>query len=150
MPFVAGSIITLAGVWELVRQGRTGSAHGPEDAAETMLVGGQEVESAAEETVEAIVDLDPDVAAELIGEEPKAGYRSVLAVFAVLLLVTLLASVIGLLLTLTLMMVVLIWVVEKRKWWHGLIGGAFAFLFGWIVFVQLLGVALPKGMLGLI
>ena len=150
VPFVAGGTMTLAGIWEIVKQGRTGSAAGPDDAAEVATASGVEVESAAEETVAAIADFDQEIAAELLGEEEQAGWKSVLAVFGVLLMVVILASIIGLLLTLTLMMIVLIWVVEKKKWWQGLLGGAFGFLFGWLVFVQLLGVTLPKGMLGLI
>lgn len=148
VPFVAGSVMTLAGLWDLAKsvlaERRTSSG--------VAVVGGGEVESASEPTVEEItgLDIDDDLRSELIGEEQKAGWRAVVGVFGVLLGVTLLASWIGLLLALGLMVFALLFFLERRAWWIALVGALLAIAFGYFVFDQLLGVPLPKGALGLI
>lgn len=77
-------------------------------------------------------------------------YGSVIKVFAVILFTIALTRVIGLLLALCLMMAVLIIAVERRPWWTGLVAAAIGFAFGYGVFVLVLHVPLPTGLLGLV
>lgn len=132
MPALAGFVMVVASLWDgatALRAERTAPAVVPEPAA------------------------DPgDAPAELdvFGRSAGQRNRAVLMVFAVILLAVVLSHVVGLLLALTAMVAVLLGVVEKMPWWVALVGGAAAFLFGYLVFGVALNVPLPTGMLGLV
>lgn len=130
MPFTAGLVTVLAAVWESVNAYRKQRNPGPSEEADN-----------------AIADADELEAAELTGWQRN---RPVVLVFAVIVGAVLLTRVIGLLLALSLMVIVLIFAVERKPWWSALIGGTATFLFGWVVFGLVLQVPLPTGMLGLI
>ncbi|OCA93583.1 tripartite tricarboxylate transporter TctB family protein [Actinobaculum suis] len=72
------------------------------------------------------------------------------AVFGVLLLTLVMTRIIGLLLSLALMVFVLVTFVERKSWWRGLIAALGVFAMGFIVFVVLLEVPLPTGLLGIV
>ena len=158
MPFAAGLVMTLASVWDIVKAqfaDGQGEVHGETEDEEPGTL------PAADSGINPIVDSDEavgddanalheEIRAELEGEEQQAGWKAVLSVFGVLIGVVVLSSMIGLLLTLSLMVFVLLLFVEKKPWWAALIGFVLAISFGYLVFGQLLGVPLPKGLLGLV
>lgn len=131
MPAIAGGVMVASSIWESLRALR--------DERARLAVA--PVEAAAEE---AAPELD------VFGRNALQRNRAVISVFAVILGTIVLAYVIGLLLALTVMVIVLLGVVEKSKWWVALTGGALAFLFGYLVFGVALRVSLPTGMLGLV
>ena len=134
MPASAGFVMVVASLWDGVRTLREGPAP---------AVGGDEP-VAVPEVEDAPAELD------VFGRSAGQRNRAVVTVFAVILLAVVLSYVVGLLLALTAMVVVLLGVVEKMPWWVALVGGAAAFLFGYLVFGVALNVPLPTGMLGLV
>lgn len=134
VPFAAGLVMALATCWECVktiRAERLAGAAVPQ-----------------EETVDAMADLvDEDTLADM---KNTGGHKAVLMVFAAVLAAVVLSHLIGLLLALSTMVAGLIIVVEKKKWWTGLVAGVIAFAFGYVVFGLVLNVPLPTGMLGLV
>jgi hypothetical protein len=134
MPALAGLVMVVASLWDGARALRDGRA------APAVV----EEPGAASEGEDAPAELD------VFGRSAGQRNRAVLMVFAVILLAVLLSHVVGLLLALTTMVVVLLGVVEKMPWWVALVGGAAAFLFGYLVFGVALNVPLPTGMLGLV
>ncbi|MCK6210427.1 tripartite tricarboxylate transporter TctB family protein [Georgenia sp. EYE_87] len=134
MPALAGFVMVVASLWDGARALRDARAAVAVDAEAAA------VPEAADEAGE----LD------VFGRRAGQRNRAVLMVFAVILLAVLLSHVVGLLLALTAMVVVLLGVVEKMPWWVALVGGAAAFLFGYLVFGVALNVPLPTGMLGLV
>jgi hypothetical protein len=134
MPALAGLVMVVASLWEgarTLREGRAAAVSAEEPVA-------------AQEVEDAPAELD------VFGRSAGQRNRAVLMVFAVILLAVVLSHVVGLLLALTAMVVVLLGVVEKMPWWVALVGGAAAFLFGYLVFGVALKVPLPTGMLGLV
>lgn len=136
MPFVAGCVIVLASIWDLIRSNITKPA--------------PETDSEDDESVQ----LMEQYAAE---ETPAEGERTerqrqlaVVYVFLAMLGAIILTRVIGLLFSVTLMVFVLVVFVERRKWWQGLLAAILTFLFGYVVFSVLLQVPLPTGMLDLV
>lgn len=125
MPFAAGLVMVLAGLWEATSAWRSRAEAGP-----------------AEEASQDEVDV--------FGRTARQRRMAVVKVFGILLGATVLAELIGLLLSLTVMVTVLLWWIERKKWWVALIGGAAAFLFGYLVFGVFLDVPLATGLLGLI
>ncbi|MFP7696449.1 tripartite tricarboxylate transporter TctB family protein [Trueperella sp. LYQ143] len=121
MPFAAGLVTVVASMWDMAR-----SLRAPVAAV------------ASEEPTAATTD----------GFWAK--YANVIKVFLALFLTLVLCRFIGLLLSLCLMVAGLIVLVEKRPWWQGVIAGVIAFLFGYGVFVLVLDVPLPTGMLDLV
>lgn len=130
MPFAAGLVMLVATLWEGVGEFRRQRTALPQAPVEN-----------------AIADAD---AVEATTRTPAEQRRAVITSFVVILATLLVARVVGLLIALSLMVLVLIWPVERKPWWSGVIGGVAAFLFGWLVFGVLLDVPLPTGMLGLI
>ncbi|MGJ9494637.1 tripartite tricarboxylate transporter TctB family protein [Actinotignum sp. GS-2025a] len=136
MPFIAGCVIVLASIWDLIRSSITkpAPATSPEDDESVQLM----EQYAAEDT-------------------PAEGERTerqrqlaVVYVFLAMLGAIILTRVIGLLLSVTLMVFVLVVFVERRTWWKGLLAAILTFLFGYVVFSVLLQVPLPTGMLDLV
>ncbi len=130
MPFAAGLVTTIATLAE---------------AANAWRKRRQTASEAGE--VNAIEDADE---VDHLGRTSAQRNRAVLWVFLVILGAVLMSHVIGLLLSLSLMVVILISVVERKPWWSGVAGGIATFLFGYGVFGVVLNVPLPTGMLGLI
>jgi hypothetical protein len=134
MPALAGFVMVVASLWDGARALR--------DARAAVTV--DEGPVPTPESADAPAELD------VFGRRAGQRNRAVLMVFAVILLAVLLSHVVGLLLALTAMVAVLLGVVEKMPWWVALVGGAAAFLFGYLVFGMALNVPLPTGMLGLV
>ena len=128
MPFAAGLVTTIATWPRPPTRGASGTAS---EAGE----------------VNAIEDADE---VDHLGRTSAQRNRAVLWVFLVILGAVLMSHVIGLLLSLSLMVVILVSVVERKPWWSGVVGGIATFLFGYGVFGVVLNVPLPTGMLGLI
>lgn len=167
VPFVAGLIMVLAGVWEGVTAFRSQKGAIAVDQPDVASAGGVLIESATAETVVELLDTNADGVLQIVGTEGEGALageeeldvfgrseaeskRAVIYVFLVLLITTVLASVIGLLLSLAVMVFVLLKFVERKSWIAAIVGAALAFLFGYVVFGMLLGVPLPTGMLGIV
>src|SRR5699024_1278863 len=76
--------------------------------------------------------------------------RTVVMVFAILFVSILLVQVIGMLLALSVMMLSLITLVQRRPVVPALLMSAGTLLVAYLIFVQLLGVPVPQGMLGIL
>lgn len=130
MPFAAGLVTTLATLAEAANAWRKQRQTAADAGAANAIEEADEVDH--------------------LGRTSAQRNRAVLWVFLVILAAVLMSHVIGLLLSLSLMVVALISVVERKPWWSGVVGGIGAFLFGYGVFGVVLNVPLPTGMLGLI
>ncbi|GAA4288211.1 hypothetical protein GCM10022262_25710 [Georgenia daeguensis] len=135
MPALAGLVMVVASLWEAARALREGRA--PTAVTDVGTAAAPGVEDAPAEL-------------DVFGRSAGQRNRAVVMVFVVILLAVVLAHVVGLLLALTAMVMVLLGIVEKMPWWVALVGGAAAFLFGYLVFGVALNVPLPTGMLGLV
>ncbi|GAA2179800.1 hypothetical protein GCM10009785_07880 [Brooklawnia cerclae] len=136
VPFAAGLVTVVASLWECVRTFLLERRSAGPDATASRIA--NTVEASAPE------DLDN------FGRSTLQRNRAVVLVFLVLAVTVVLTYVIGLLLALSLMVIALLVLIEKKRWWVGLLGGVAAFLFGYLVFGLALKVPLPTGMLGLI
>lgn len=140
MPFCGGLALACFAVWALaesfVRGAREQPAGAPSDPAGTPA--GTSAGTSA--------GTDPS------GEQPAAGgsERRVLLVFVLTAAAFALSYVTGFLLAFGLLICALLWFVEREKPWLAVTVGAVATLGSWAVFVLMLQVPLPGGMLGLL
>ncbi|WP_420175903.1 tripartite tricarboxylate transporter TctB family protein [Luteococcus sp. OSA5] len=142
VPVVAGGLILLASAWDVMVAMLEAKQHADERGE------GATLEAVADSATAA--GAAPAEELDAMGRTEKQRNRAVVLVFAILATMVLLVNLIGLLLSLTLMVIVLLWFIEKKKWWQALLGGALALAFGFLVFGILLEVPLPAGLLGLI
>lgn len=84
------------------------------------------------------------------GRTAKQRNRTVALIFVILLGAMLLMQVIGMLLALTVTMFTIIVFVEKKPLVTALLASAGALLVTYLIFVQMLGVPVPQGMLGIL
>ncbi|WP_043499736.1 tripartite tricarboxylate transporter TctB family protein [Georgenia sp. SUBG003] len=134
MPAVAGVVMVAASLWDGANAFR-------KERASAAAVGATNAPAEAQGAAE---ELD------VFGRNAGQRNRAVVLVFAVILLAVVLSYIVGLLLALTAMVVVLLKFIENMPWKVALVGGAGAFLFGYLVFGVALNVPLPAGMLGLV
>ncbi|MDD7687643.1 MAG: tripartite tricarboxylate transporter TctB family protein [Actinomycetaceae bacterium] len=130
MPFAASLVMIIATLWEASMEYRR------QRLVRSPLIAKNAIEEADE--------------LEKNAHNAKDTRKAVVTVFMVILAAILFARVVGLLIALSVMVVVLIWPVERKPWWVGVLGGVGAFLFGYVVFSLVLEVPLPTGMLGLV
>lgn len=137
LPVMTGGFVVVASLSEIARLYLT--AHRGTDAAE---------ESVANEAVEAEQDDASEV--DTFGRVESERQSAIVKIFGLLLVALLLVDVVGLLLALAGMVFVVVLWVEKQGWVPALVSSACATLLAYVLFVQLLGVPAPQGMLGLI
>lgn len=102
--------------------------------------------AASRQWLEAVrIDKRSDAAEKASGEQ--APLRVVLIVFALSLAAILLVPVLGFLLSFGLLMLVLTIIVERVKWWHGVLVAAIGIVVVWVVFIMLLNIPVPEGFL---
>lgn len=141
LPVVTGGFIALASAAELVRLGVQRRAlradgHGP--------AGLQHEQAAA-------VPADPaEAETDVFGRTSAQRGRAIGVVFGLLLVAVLLVPLLGLLISLSLAVLVLLLVVERKPPVPSLVGALACLAFGYFVFVQALGAPLPTGLLGLV
>ncbi|MCK9792814.1 tripartite tricarboxylate transporter TctB family protein [Isoptericola sp. 4D.3] len=136
MPAAAGAVMLLAGAWESLKAFRSGREATDGDDS-TVSSGAEGAE-------------DEDSQLDVFGRTTAQRNRAVAVVFGVIALGVALTYAIGLLLGLSLMVAVLLTFVEKKPLWVGVVWGAGAFAFGYLVFGLALNVPLATGALGLI
>lgn len=130
MPFAASFVMLVATIWEAVGEYKRQRTVHLQPEAKNAIEDADEIEKNSR----SVKDLR----------------KAVITVFAVILAAVIFTRVVGLLIALSVMVLVLIWLVERKPWWMGVIGGVGAFLFGYLVFGLVLEVPLPTGILGLV
>ncbi|MCT1776501.1 tripartite tricarboxylate transporter TctB family protein [Brachybacterium sp. p3-SID957] len=93
-------------------------------------------------------EIDEDV--DTFGRTAKQRRLTVPLIFGILLAAILLTQVIGLLLSLTVMMFAIVVFVEKKPLVPAVLASLAVLAVAYLIFVQLLGVPLPQGMLGIL
>lgn len=84
------------------------------------------------------------------GRTAKQRNRTVPLIFAILLGAIMLTQVIGMLLSLALMMFTIVFFIEKKPLIPALLTSGAVLVVAYLIFVQMLGVPLPQGMLGIL
>lgn len=144
MPFVAGVLILAPLLVQLVRRLRTPVDDAPRFAPD---------ETPADAPVDALADVPADAPVDApAGAQPAAPapVPHVGLIFALIAGTVVLSWLIGLLLSVSLLVGVLFWLNERHRPVTALLAAVVAGLFGWLVFVTLLDVPLPRGLLDLI
>lgn len=141
LPVVIGAFIFVASLAELARMYFFAE---PVDAGAMSLA-----ETAEKEADTAIADNKPTESSDSSGRIKRERNLSVLKVFGLLLAALLLIPVIGLLLSLTAMVLAIVLWVERKPLVPAVLTAAGMLGFAYLLFVQFLGVLTPQGMLGL-
>ena len=147
MPFCAGLALACFAVWALAESFVRGT---PAKTAGA-LSGAAEPSAGTDAAGTDAVGTDP-AGERPPGERPAAGgsERRVVLVFVLTVAAFALSYVTGFLLAFGLLVCALLWFVEREKPWLAVSIGAVATLGSWSVFVLMLQVPLPGGMLGLL
>lgn len=150
MPVVAGAIMMIAALLTFVKNfivtARGGLIEEEEIDPDELLA--QAGDEPSPEVIDAVDNEDSEL--DIFGRTASQRSWAVVFIFAIIGLCIFLVDYIGLLLALTLMVLLLLLVVEKRGVVASVISAVIAFAFGYIVFATLLDVRLPQGMLGLV
>ncbi|MGP9745695.1 tripartite tricarboxylate transporter TctB family protein [Brachybacterium sp. AOP29-B2-41] len=148
MPVVTGAFILLASLAEI---GRLFLAQTGQPTAGLGAVAEELAAEAAAAQTEAHAELgDTGEERDTFGRTAKQRSRTVPLIFAILLAAILLTQVIGMLLSLTLMMFSIVVFVEKKPLVPALLVSGAVLVVAYLIFVQMLGVPLPQGMLGIL
>jgi putative tricarboxylic transport membrane protein len=157
MPFVAGLALAAFSVWAfaevLVRGRRAGAAAPAQDRPRQPAATGADETAqvvAADAAATSAVSGDGHGAAEPAEPAKTKPERRATLVFAMTLGAVVLTAVTGFLVAFGLLILTLLWFVEREKPWLAILISVAAVLVSWLVFVQLLQVPLPGGMLGLL
>ena len=142
LPVATGAFILVASLAELARMGLQRRATRADGHVSERL--GDE-QAAAVPTGAA-----PEEERDVFGRTAVQRGRAIGVVFALLFGALLLVPLLGLLISLSLAVLVLLLVVERKGPVASLVGALACLAFGWLVFVQALGAPLPSGALGLV
>lgn len=151
LPVVTGGFILAASLAEIVRLYLAG---GERSTGSLMSI----AETAEEEARAAVARTEQHSQSGTSGEDEldtfgrtsKQRNWAVVKIFGLLFAALLMVPVIGLLLSLTAMVLVIVLWVERKPLIPSLLSTAGAFVVAYLIFVQTLGVPVPQGMLGLI
>lgn len=143
LPVTTGGFIALASLAELAR---TGLQRRPSRADGHVLAPVGDEQAAAVPTGAAAAAEELDV----FGRTARQRGRAIAVVFGLLGAALLLVPLLGLLISLSLAVLVLLLVVERKGPVAAVVGAGACLAFGWLVFVQVLGAPLPSGALGLV
>lgn len=148
MPLVAGGVMTIAGAATLVR-----SLVPAKKKSEVIVFDDQaaiqaELEAIEQEKEALATYNDKGEKLDTFGRAPKQQTYAVLAIFATLIVSAFLINYIGLFLSLSLMVFVLVFLVEKRKIIPAILATLGCMVFAFVVFKTLLQIPLPTGLLG--
>ena len=142
LPVATGGFILVASLAELARMGLQRGATRSDGHTSARL--GDE-QAAAVPTGAA-----PEEERDVFGRTAAQRGRAIGIVFGLVFLALLLVPLLGLLISLSLAVLVLLLVVERKGPVASVVGAAACLAFGWLVFVQALGAPLPSGALGLV
>ncbi|WP_394214931.1 tripartite tricarboxylate transporter TctB family protein [Brachybacterium vulturis] len=153
MPVLTGGFILVAAVAEI---GRLYLA--PKGQSTAGLGGVAEELSAEAAAAQRAARTDPEAEGEGPGGEQRDTFgrtaaqrrRTVPLIFVILLAAMVLTQLIGMLLSMALMMFAIINFVEKKPPVPSLLTSAVVLLMAYLIFVQMLGVPLPQGLLGIL
>lgn len=153
MPVVTGGFILVASLAEIGRlylapQGQSTAGLG--GVAEELAAEAAAAQSEAHAELDTDGDSLADEERDTFGRTAKQRSRTVPLIFAILLAAILLTQVIGMLLSLTLMMFAIVVFVEKKPLIPALLTSGAVLAAAYLIFVQMLGVPLPQGMLGIL
>jgi putative tricarboxylic transport membrane protein len=141
LPAVAGGLVALFAAIDLVNKFRRTPQHDvfDDDAA---LIGDTAAITLRDETE--LVDVD------IFGRTQKQRNRMLLAVLGIIIATVALVPLLGFLISFGLMLIACAVAVERRRWLPSLIVTVVALTATYLIFVVLLRVPLPQGLLGLI
>lgn len=149
MPVLTGAFILVASLAEIGRL-----YLGPKGDASTGLGGVAEELSAEAAAAQAAAKDDLGASAEddldTFGRTAKQRSRTVPLIFGIILAAVLLTQVLGMLLSLTVMMFAIVLLVEKKPLLPSLLTSVAVLGVAYLIFVVMLGVPLPQGMLGIL
>jgi len=153
MPVLTGGFILLASLAEIGRlyfapKGRSTAGLG--GVAEELSAEAAEAQSEAHADHATDSEGSGDEERDTFGRTAKQRSRTVPLIFAVLLGAMLLTQVIGMLLSLTLMMFAIVFFIEKKPLVPSLLTSGAVLAVAYLIFVQMLGVPLPQGLLGIL
>lgn len=139
LPTMAGGLVAIFAIGDVV-----GRLRAKPSMSEAELILGAEADAVLEEEVAAESDID------IFGRTQKQRTRMLVAVLAILIATLLLVPLLGFIVSFGLMLLSIAIFVEKRKWLPALAVTAAALAVTYLIFVVLLRVPLPQGLIGII
>jgi hypothetical protein len=139
LPTMAGGLVAIFAIGDVV-----GRLRAKPTMSEAELILGAEADAVLEEEVAAESDID------IFGRTQKQRSRMLVAVLAILVATLLLVPLLGFIISFALMLLSIAVFVEKRKWLPALAVTAAALAVTYLIFVVLLRVPLPQGLIGII
>ncbi|WP_114856218.1 tripartite tricarboxylate transporter TctB family protein [Brachybacterium sp. YJGR34] len=157
MPVTTGAFIVIASLTEiarlyLARDGHASAGLGglaDELSAEAAAVQKSAHGESADDTASTPAE-EKGEELDTFGRTAKQRARTVPLIFAVLLAALLLTQLIGMLLALATMMLALLLVIERKPVLPSVLASAAVLVAAYLIFVQMLGVPLPQGLLGIL
>lgn len=149
MPVLTGAFILVASLAEIGRlflAPKDGSTAGLGGVAEELSAEAAAAQAAAKEERGASSEEELDT----FGRTAKQRSRTVPLIFGIVLAAVLLIQVLGMLLSLTVMMFAVVFLVERKPLLPSLLTSAAVLTVAYLIFVVMLGVPLPQGMLGIL
>lgn len=149
MPVLTGAFILVASLAEIGRlflAPKDGSTAGLGGVAEELSAEAAAAQAAAKEERGASSEEELDT----FGRTAKQRSRTVPLIFGIVLAAVLLIQVLGMLLSLTAMMFAVVFLVERKPLLPSLLTSAAVLTVAYLIFVVMLGVPLPQGMLGIL
>ncbi|GAB2467634.1 hypothetical protein HD599_000439 [Conyzicola lurida] len=139
LPTLAGGLVAVFAIGDVIGRLRAK----PTLSEAEIILGADAGEVLAEEKA-AESDID------IFGRDQKQRTRMLVAVLAILIVTLLLVPVLGFIISFALMLLAIAIFVEKRKWLPALAVTAAALAVTYLIFVVLLRVPLPQGLIGII
>jgi len=139
LPTMAGGLVAVFAIGDVI-----GRLRAKPTMSEAELILGAEADAVLEEEVAAESDID------IFGRTQKQRSRMLVAVLGILVATLLLVPLLGFIISFALMLLSIAIFVEKRKWLPALAVTAAALAVTYLIFVVLLRVPLPQGLIGII
>lgn len=139
LPTLAGGLVAIFAIGDVV-----GRLRARPSMSEAELILGPEAGEVIAEEVAAESDID------IFGRTQKQRSRMLVAVLAILVATLLLVPLLGFIISFALMLLAIAILVEKRKWLPALAVTTSALVVTYLIFVVLLRVPLPQGLIGII
>ena len=139
LPTMAGALVAIFAIGDVI-----GRLRAKPVMSEAELILGAEADAVLEEEVAAESDID------IFGRTQKQRSRMLVAVLLILIVTLLLVPLLGFIISFALMLLSIAVFVEKRKWLPALAVTAAALAVIYLIFVVLLRVPLPQGLIGFI
>lgn len=145
LPVMTGGFILVASLAEIARMYLS---HG-QGSASSLLAMAETVEEEAKAAIGRTGEPDEEDL-DNFGRTSSERNQTIVKIFGLLFVALLLIPVLGLLISLTAMVLTIVLWIERKPLVPSVLSAAGAFIVAYLIFVQALGVPLPQGMLGLI